>query len=53
MQVSALKALHVNATDSPCWKSTCGISQIFRNVYATRPIRTIKPFSEMFLENAG
>lgn len=31
---------------------SCGISQIFCNVYATRPVRTIKPFSEMLLKNA-
>ena len=30
----------------------CGISQIFRNVYATRPLRTIKPRSAKFLKNA-
>lgn len=30
----------------------CGTSQIFRNVYATRPLRTIKPLKGKFFRNA-
>lgn len=56
MQLSGVKGPNINAIECAVSAQlnsiTCGISQIFLNVSATRPIRVTKSLNEKFYENA-